>query len=118
MSNAIQTELGAAEVLQNQIPREWMALGQFKNRTEEMGGPNLRLRPYIGAFEVYHKDVLLYSKLACRMWPNCMAVAKTIKAYFQDQKGKSPNPSKYSIKYEHPSSKSPCKLALVYRCRG
>lgn len=107
MASAIQTVLGPVDVWQNEIPRDWKVLPQFKGRTQELAPDRLRLYPYIGAFEVYHGDYLLYSKLACRLWPNCKVVADKIKAYFQDRKNKSADLSKYNIKYAHPSSKTP-----------
>ncbi len=111
VANALQAVLGPVEVWQNEIPRDWKALPQFKGRTEELSVDRLRLHPYIGAFEIYHGDFLLYSKLACRMWPTCKLVADKIKSYFQDRKNKSADLSKYNIKYTHPSSKSPGSLA-------
>ena len=108
VSSALQAALGPVEVIQNAIPFEWRNLEKFKGRVEEVRGSNhMTLFAYIGAFEVYHEDVLLFSKLSSRLWPNCKVVAEKIKNYFQDKKNKATDLSKYSIKYSHPSSKLP-----------
>lgn len=102
MSSALQNVTENLQILQNTIPRAWGNLGPFKGRTEELSNNRLTLYPHIGAFEIYHRDTLLYSKLSCRLWPNCKLVAKKIAAYFEDMKNNG-DVSKYNIKYEHPA---------------
>jgi len=106
VASALQTALGECEVMQNAIPAAWQNMGPFKGRTEFMHADKLLLHPYIGAFEIYHEDNLLYSKLSSRLWPNCKAVADKIRSYFADKKNKA-DVSKYKIKYNHPVSKLP-----------
>ena len=83
VASALQSLIPDISITQNSIPREWASLGPFKGRTEDAGA-ELHLLSHIGAFEIYHKDTLLYSKLSCRLWPNCKVVAKKISSYFED----------------------------------
>ena len=101
MASALQSAIPDITITQNSIPREWGSLGPFKGRFEDAGA-ELHLLSHIGAFEIYHKDTLLYSKLSCRLWPNCKAVAKKIASYFGDLKGNG-DTKKYGIKFEYPS---------------
>jgi len=100
--SALQGLIGDVEILQNSIPKSWGNLGPFKGRTQETSGNRLALFSYIGAFEIYHRDILLYSKLSCRLWPNCKAVAKKIGLYFQDVEDNN-DLKKYAINYKHPA---------------
>lgn len=112
VSNELQGLLGEVEVLQNSIPVGWSSFPCFKGRVERPADGKVALVPHIGAFEVYHKNTLLYSKLASRLWPSCSTVAKKIASYFQDLKSTG-DTGKYSIKYEHPNSKSPSNAGLT-----
>jgi hypothetical protein len=102
VTSTLQELVENIEVLQNSVPRSWASLEPFKGRTEEVSGNRLGLFPHIGAFEIYHRDTLLYSKLSCRLWPNCKVVAKKIAAYFQDVKGNG-DINKYAVNYKHPA---------------
>jgi len=107
VKSSIEAAMGHVEVVQNSIPSDWKNMESFKGRTEETHSSMLHLHPYVGAFEIRHEEILLYSKLACRLWPNCKVVADKIKAYFQDRKSKTADIAKYHIKYTHPSAKLP-----------
>lgn len=110
MCTALEGSVENLEILQNSIPRAWAGLEPFKGRTEEASGNKLSLYPYIGAFEIYHRDTLLYSKLSCRLWPNCKAVAKKIASYFQDVKDNG-DANKYAINYKHPAK----NISKIYK---
>ena len=105
VSDALKSEMSTVEVLQNQVPIEWKNFAQFKNRITEYQGGNAGIKPYIGAFEVWHEGTLLFSKLSSRLWPTCKTVAAKVKSYLDDKKNKVPDLSKYNIKYSHPSTK-------------
>jgi len=106
--------LGEVEVLHNTIPSEWSSFAVFKGRIEHPVDGRLSLIPHTGAFEIYHKNMLLYSKLSSRLWPSCKAVAKKIVSYFEDLKSVG-DVGKYAVKYDHPNSKSPSNNPKNYR---
>ena len=109
VSNELKEVLDEVVVLHNEIPKDWQTLLPFKGRTEETEEEYLRLTPHIGAFEIYHKENLLYSKLSTRLWPNCKVLSKKIASYFDDLKAVG-NVSKYTVNYQHPRSNSPSCL--------
>lgn len=103
MQAAIQAEIPGVEVVKNQIPYEWKSFPKFKGKIGQTTGSRLEIYPNVGAFEVWHENVLLFSKLSCRQWPNFKAVATKVKAYLADKANKVAEMGKYDIKYEHPA---------------
>lgn len=109
MSTALGNEIPSITVMQNEIPLEWKQLPAFKGRTVDKTHERAELHPFIGAFEVRHEGTLLYSKLSCRMWPNCKKVAEKVKQYFEEKKKSDFNLNKFNVNYSHPTSKVPGK---------
>jgi hypothetical protein len=106
VSDALRSELDSVEVLQNEIPLAWKNYNQFKGRLADIQAGKVKITPYIGAFEVWHEDFLLFSKLSSRVWPNCKPIAAKVKAFLEEKRNKSSDLNKFSIKYTHPSTKS------------
>ena len=81
MATAIISRLPNAMVMRNQIPKEYVSYDCYSNLipNDDPQIPYYQMVPRIGAFEVSHQGVVVFSKYVGNYWPNCQTVADKCK---------------------------------------
>ena len=106
LKEAILSLLPEAEILVNQIYRDWEPLNTYQQlipNDDEMY-PYFDISPRLGAFEVStvinNQDILFYSKFKSQLWPHNTNLAKLIKRFWGDYTSGELNPRQLWRTYE------------------
>lgn len=84
---AISQEVGkTTHTLYNEVPKAWADRDTYCQLIpcNEEHRMCYSMIPRVGAFEVSHKGVIIFSKLCLQYWPNVPAVAKRVAAVMKD----------------------------------
>jgi hypothetical protein len=81
MAAAIISRLPNAIIMRNQIPKEYVSFDCYSNLVpnDDESNPYYQMVPRIGAFEVSHQGVVVFSKYKGNYWPDCQIVADKAK---------------------------------------
>ena len=88
MATAIVEKIPNAVVMRNQIPKDFMNYDCYINLVpnEDPNIPYFQQIPRIGAFEVSHNGLVIFSKFMSHQWPNWTSVAEKCQLVFENLK--------------------------------
>ena len=91
MADAIKKLRPDVTFVFNQVPKDWAMHDIYCQLVPNDDDANMcyDMIPRIGAFEVYYKGIILFSKMMSSVWPHFGAVAKYVDAMFNDMRSMS-----------------------------
>jgi len=112
MNAAIAAEVGKpTQTLFNEVPKVWADRDTYCQLIPCYDEKRMcySMIPRVGAFEVSHQGVIIFSKLCLQYWPHVPSVAKRVAALLKD---KAAGMDEDSLRQKYEASQSQSRTSL------